>query len=250
MYFNGAWLEGRERRDMMKFAALGDQAVVVTFGNEIDMNIYENVQGLCHALNQNPFPGMVECVPSYTSVTVYYDLYTLWKKNDRNVPYDYVCQYIEVLLQDEQSRNMKPYDSIVIPVCYGGKYGPDLEDVAAYHHLSIEEVIRIHSGATYFVYMLGFTPGFPYLGGMPEELAIPRKQIPRLQIAAGSVGIGGNQTGIYPLETPGGWNIIGRTPISLFRPEEENPTYVKSGMYLRFVSITEDEFQDWEGLAT
>ena len=235
---------------MMKFAALGDQAIVVTFGNDIDMNTYINVQDLCHALTHSPFPGMIECVPSYTSVTVYYDVYMIWKENGRCEPYDYVCQYMKMLLQNQKSRNIEQYDSIVIPVCYGGEYGPDLEEVAAYHHLSTEEVIRIHSEATYFVYMLGFTPGFPYLGGMPEELATPRKQTPRLQIAAGSVGIGGNQTGIYPIETPGGWNIIGRTPISLFSPEEEHPTYVKSGMYLRFVSITEEEFQDWKGLVT
>ena len=116
-----------------------------------------------------------------------------------------------------------------------GEYGSDLEEVAHYKGLQVEDVIRIHSETTYFVYMLGFTPGFPYLGGLSKELETPRKK-PRLQISPGSVGIGGNQTGIYPLETPGGWNIIGRTPISLFNPEEEIPTYIQSGMYLRFIN--------------
>ena len=129
-----------------------------------------------------------------------------------------------------------------------GEYGPDLEEVAHYHGLQVEDVIRIHSETTYFVYMLGFTPGFPYLGGLSKELETPRKETPRLQISPGSVGIGGNQTGIYPLETPGGWNIIGRTPISLFNPEEEIPTYIQSGMYLRFIPITKEEYVSLEGL--
>ena len=109
-----------------------------------------------------------------------------------------------------------------------GEYGPDLEEVAHYHGLQVEDVIRIHSETTYFVYMLGFTPGFPYLGGLSEELETPRKEIPRLQISPGSVGIGGNQTGIYPLETPGGWNIIGRTPISLFNPKKKHRPLFKA----------------------
>ena len=129
-----------------------------------------------------------------------------------------------------------------------GEYGPDLEEVAHYHGLQVEDVIRIHSETTYFVYMLGFTPGFPYLGGLSKELETPRKETPRLQISPGSVGIGGNQTGIYPLETPGGWNIIGRTPITLFNPKEEIPTYIQSGMYLRFIPITKEEYVSLEGL--
>lgn len=234
---------------MMKFSALGDRAVVVTFGEKIDLDIYENVQNLRGLLQKNPFHGMIECVPSFTSLTVYYDVYKLWKKNERKVvPYDFVCEYMKQLFSHNQNKIQKQYDCISVPVCYGGEYGPDLEEVAAYHSLCIEDVIRLHSEATYFVYMLGFTPGFPYLGGMPKELETPRKQTPRLQITAGSVGIGGSQTGIYPLETPGGWNIIGRTPIALFQPNEEKPTYVQSGMYLRFIPITEEEYLVMEGV--
>ncbi|KFN01063.1 5-oxoprolinase subunit PxpB [Bacillus clarus] len=232
----------------MKFSALGDQAVVVTFGESIQMDIYENVQQLFQSLKQNPFSGMIECVPSFTSLTVYYDLYTLWKRYERNiVPYDYICEYISKLYSSEKNELKKQFNHITIPVCYGGEYGPDLEEVASYHKLQAEDVIRIHSETTYFVYMLGFTPGFPYLGGLSKELETPRKQTPRLQIAPGSVGIGGSQTGIYPLETPGGWNIIGRTPISLFHPEAESPTYIQSGMYLRFTPITEKEYVTLEG---
>ena len=233
---------------MMKFSALGDQAVVVTFGEKIDLDIYESVQNLHRLLKGNPFLGMVECVPSFTSLTVYYDVYKLWRENERKVvPYEFVCEYMKRLFSHNQNKTQKQYDCISIPVCYGGKYGPDLEEVAAYHGLCASEVIRLHSEVTYFVYMLGFTPGFPYLGGMPKELETPRKQTPRLQITPGSVGIGGSQTGIYPLETPGGWNIIGRTPIALFQPNEEKPTYVQSGMYLRFIPITEEEYLVMEG---
>ncbi|MFJ8526878.1 5-oxoprolinase subunit PxpB [Bacillus sp. NPDC094106] len=232
----------------MKFSALGDQAVVVTFGESIHMDIYEKVQELFQSLKQSPFVGVIECVPSFASLTVYYDLYALWKQNERNIaPYDYVCEYISGLFYHSKNNEKTKRNHISIPVCYGGQYGPDLEEVAAYHELQVEDVIRIHSEATYFVYMLGFTPGFPYLGGMPKELETPRKQTPRLQIVSGSVGIGGSQTGIYPLETPGGWNIIGRTPVSLFRPGEDPPTYVQSGMYLRFIPITEEEYLILEG---
>ncbi len=233
---------------MMKFSALGDQAVVVTFGETIDLDIYENVQHLYRLLQENPFYGMIECVPSFASLTVYYDGYKVWEKNERKImPYDFICEYVKGVLHKNQNKVQLQYDCISIPVCYGGKYGPDLEEVAAYHKLSTSDVIRLHSEANYFVYMLGFTPGFPYLGGMPKELETPRKQTPRLQIAPGSVGIGGSQTGIYPLETPGGWNIIGRTPVSLFQPTRQPPTYVQSGMYLRFIPITEEEFLAMEG---
>ncbi|PGZ98596.1 kinase [Bacillus pseudomycoides] len=231
----------------MEFSALGDQAIVVTFGQKINMEIYKQVQSLFETLQNVPFAGMIECVPSYTSVTIYYDAYILHREKKINVsPYDYVCDYVQSLLQDETDKEMKEYKYISIPVCYGGEYGPDLEEVAKHHGLTTEDVIRIHSESTYFVYMLGFTPGFPYLGGMSQRIATPRKHTPRLKIPAGSVGIGGSQTGIYPLETPGGWNIIGRTPISLFRPQKVPPTYLQSGMYLRFIPITETEFQQWE----
>ncbi|HDR4518217.1 5-oxoprolinase subunit PxpB [Bacillus cereus] len=232
----------------MKFSALGDQAIIVTFGEEIGMDVYEKVQRLFQALQQHPFTGMIECVPSFTSLAIYYNLYEVWKGNNRKIrPYDYVCQYIARMLDTYKEELKRDVKHISIPVCYGGEYGPDLEEVAHYHGLQVEDVIRIHSETTYFVYMLGFTPGFPYLGGLSEELETPRKEIPRLQISPGSVGIGGNQTGIYPLETPGGWNIIGRTPISLFNPEEETPTFIQSGMYLRFIPITKEEYVSLEG---
>jgi inhibitor of KinA len=132
---------------------------------------------------------------------------------------------------------------VEIPVCYGGEYGPDLEAVAEYHHLSTSEVVEIHSKEEYLVYMIGFAPGFPYLGGMSEEIATPRRHSPRLSIPEGSVGIAGMQTGVYPISTPGGWQLIGRTPLELFCPNENPPTLLQSGDIVKFVPISLEEYQ-------
>lgn len=226
---------------MITYAPLGDQAVVVTCGKTVHINTHKTIQYLLQVLHKNPFPGMVECVPAFTSLTVYYDLYVLWKTYHVE-PFEFVCSYIEKLLFHKQKTISKEFETVFIPVCYGGEYGPDLKEVATYHQMSEEDVIHIHSEASYFIYMLGFTPGFPYLSGLPQQLNTPRKSSPRLKITPGSIGIGGEQTGIYPLETPGGWNIIGRTPIVLFRPNKTPPTYLQSGMHLKFVPIAKKEF--------
>jgi inhibitor of KinA len=136
---------------------------------------------------------------------------------------------------------------IEIPVCYGGEFGVDLQFVAEHNGMTADEVVAIHCGATYRVHMLGFAPGFPYLGGMSERIATPRRNTPRLKVAAGSVGIAGPQTGVYPLETPGGWQIIGRTPLALFRPAENPPTLLSPGDFVRFRPITSEEFTALRG---
>jgi inhibitor of KinA len=135
--------------------------------------------------------------------------------------------------------------NIVIPVCYGGEFGPDLKEVAQYHGLTEEEVIHIHSHGEYKVYMIGFVPGFAYLGGLSPKIATPRRTTPRTMIPTGSVGIAGGQTGIYPLATPGGWQIIGRTPLSLFRPNHRQPSLLRAGDIVRFQPITEKEYRMW-----
>ena len=132
---------------------------------------------------------------------------------------------------------------IEIPVCYGGEFGPDLHDVAAHNHLKNEEVIELHSSANYLVYFLGFAPGFPYLGGMPREIAAPRLSTPRTQVLAGSVAIGGHQTGVYPVSSPGGWRIIGRTYLQLFVTARNPPTLLQMGDHVRFVPISRREFE-------
>jgi inhibitor of KinA len=135
---------------------------------------------------------------------------------------------------------------VVIPICYGSSYGPDLDDVAAMHNLSSEAVISIHSAATYMVYMIGFVPGFAYLGGMHKVLASPRKATPRAAVPAGSVGIAGEQTGIYPLNTPGGWQIIGRTPLSMFNTHRTQPALLKAGDRVQFKPINTSQFKQYQ----
>lgn len=157
-----------------------------------------------------------------------------------------VRNYINTLFLQLKDQDLYKERIVSIPVLYGGEVGPDLEYVAKHHGISPEEVIQIHSKNDYLVYMIGFAPGFPYLGGLDERIATPRKKTPRLQIAAGSVGIAGNQTGVYPLETPGGWQIIGRTPRKLFLPNQSPPTLLQSGDTIRFVPITPEEYKVYQ----
>ena len=149
---------------------------------------------------------------------------------------------LQTTLLNLRDESLKDQRTVEIPVCYGGDYGPDLEFVAQHNSLTEEKVVAIHSAADYLVYMIGFAPGFPYLGGMSEQIAAPRRESPRLQIPAGSVGIAGAQTGVYPIETPGGWQLIGRTPLELFRPTEDPPTRLRAGDIVRFRPITSEEF--------
>lgn len=139
-----------------------------------------------------------------------------------------------------------PSRTVVIPVCYGGEFGPDLEEVARFHGMTEDEVIAIHAQGRYRVYMIGFAPGFAYLGGLSPEIATPRRATPRTHVPAGSVGIAGNQTGVYPLATPGGWQIIGRTPLALFRPHHEEPSLLRAGDIVQFCPITEEQYRMWD----
>jgi len=226
-------------KEQINILPLGDRAILIELGSRIDQNLFSLITSLIQALESDPFPGFIECIPSYTTVTVLYEPYAYLQSPSPFLEIKKILQekiaHLTIDL-DKKPRHIK------IPVCYGGRWGPDLSHVAAYHGISEEEVIRIHSSAYYQVYMLGFSPGFPYIGGLPKELATPRKSTPRLKIPSGSVGIGGDQTGIYPLETPGGWNIIGRTPLKLFQPEQMPPTLLARGDRVTFVPITEEEF--------
>jgi inhibitor of KinA len=213
---------------------LGDQAIMVCFGDRIEDATCSQVRAFSQRLEQSPPAGMTEHVPAYTTVAVYYDpLATTLEK---------ITAAVATLLTDMPEASASMPRIVDISVCYDPQFGVDLESVAAYHGLAVEEVIAIHSGATYFVQMLGFTPGFPYLGGLSPRIATPRRGTPRVQVAAGSVGIAGSQTGIYSLETPGGWQIIGRTPLSLFRPAENPPTLLLPGDRVRFRPISSEEF--------
>lgn len=224
-----------------EFYPLGENGVVIQFGNEISPQTYHLVRTLSNYLESHRFLSFLEHVPAFTTVTVYYDSLFFLKKGIP-LPYEKVCQELEAILAVANHKQNKAERMIEIPVCYGGEFGPDLQVVAEHNHLTVEEIISIHSNGDYFVYMIGFAPGFPYIGGMSKQIFAPRKSSPRMNISAGSVGIAGNQTGIYPLETPGGWQIIGRTPLKLFRPNEEIPSFLKAGDRIRFVPISSKEY--------
>ena len=224
---------------------LGDSALVIQLGDGISPATHESVKNLSNLLEKEPFTGLIESVPSYNSLTIYYNpvaVYYSSSDNELSNPYKKVSAFILALLDKLGTSKISEQRLITIPVLYGGEFGPDLEYVANYHGLSVEEVIQIHSSNDYLVYMIGFAPGFPFMGGMDERIATPRKDSPRLAITPGSVGIAGKQTGIYPLETPGGWQIIGRTPLDLFLPELSPPTLLQSGDRIRYVPITLEEY--------
>ncbi|MCV4231798.1 5-oxoprolinase subunit PxpB [Virgibacillus sp. LDC1] len=226
------------------FFPLGDSAVLIQFEDIVSEKVHRLVTAMARRLEKNPFQGWIECIPSYTSLAVYYDYDKIGKPDGFDTVFAYVCSMLDERMEEEAGeKDITKYEVVDIPVCYGGDYGPDLDEVAQKNRLSPMDVIRIHSGQDYLIYAIGFAPGFPYVGGIPEQIATPRKQTPRLLIPAGSVGIAGTQTGIYPIETPGGWQIIGRTPLALFRPESEPPTLLKSGQYIRFRPIQAEEYE-------
>lgn len=222
-----------------ELSPLGETAVRVEVGTGIDPEVHRMVKTISEYLDRNPFPGMIEYIPSFSSVTVFYD--------PLKTSFDRVSSFFRETANLIQEIRQPQPKTVEIPVCYGGEFGPDLEYVAEHRELSVEEVIDIHAGAEYLVYMIGFAPGFPYLGGMSERIATPRRSSPRLTIAAGSVGIAGSQTGVYPIATPGGWQLIGRTPLALFRPNEDPPSLLQSGDVIRFRPISRKEFEQYGG---
>jgi inhibitor of KinA len=223
---------------MNKIYPLGDSAIVLEFGREINEEIHHSIRAVCLFLDEYSFEGFIEYVPAFATVTVFYD----------PLVSDY--QTTESLLQEmldeigEMEHHENTAVTVEIPVLYGG---PDLSFVAAQTGLTQEEVIRLHTSGEYLVHMIGFAPGFPYLGGLNEKIAVPRKETPRSSVPAGSVGIAGQQTGIYSIETPGGWQIIGQTPLLLFDEEREQPSLLRAGNKVRFVAIDALEFQMLKG---
>ena len=220
-----------------RFLLAGDAALVVEFGqalgtSAIDLEINRRVHALARALAAQPLPGLGEPVPSYRSLLVHYDPLQLAHAEVESV-------VTEALQRCEDAPLPEPR-LVEIPTVYGGKHGPDIGFVAEHNGLTVDEVIRLHAEAAYTVYMLGFTPGFPYLGGLPDALATPRLETPRQRVPAGSVGIAGAQTGVYPLSTPGGWRLIGWTPLLLFDPARTPPALLQPGDRVRFVPVSEE----------
>ena len=217
---------------------VGDAAVLVEFGDSIDPAVNDRVYSFAESVTAADIEGVEELVPTYRSLLVQYDLH--------KVAYEDVAARLEEFAKVAESpANTAPRGNVVvhIPMAYGGEFGPDLEAVADHNSLSSQEVIDIHSGTGYRVFMLGFAPGFPYLGGMDERIACPRLQTPRIRVAAGSVGIAESQTGVYPNASPGGWRILGRTPVKLFDPGAEPPAAILPGSKVVFMPVSEAKYR-------
>lgn len=225
--------------------SLGDTAITIDFGNRIDETVNEAVIQWCNQLRQHPFPGMIEAVPAYSSFTIYYDVVALYKIIPASsTVFEWMKRQAEEMLSQPAIAGPLSGRLIKIPVCYEAAFAPDLPALAAAKDLSMEEVIAIHTSKQYKVYMLGFLPGFAYMGRLDDRIEMPRKTQPQ-NIAEGSIGIAGRQTGIYPLASPGGWQIIGRTPLKLVDVNNQEPTLLKAGDRVTFYSITKNEFDSY-----
>jgi len=220
----------------LRFLPLGDRALCIELGDSISEATNRWVHGLSREIGRLGARGVLEVVPTYRSLVVYYD--------PQRISYADLTSRIGEMEAPLGEGEAVATRLVEIPTLYGGEYGPDIGDVAQHNGISEAEVIRIHSGTDYLVYMMGFLPGFPYLGGMSERIATPRLVSPRASIPAGSVAIAERQTGIYPVESPGGWRLIGRTPIRLFDPGREPPVEIEPGDYLRFVQVDESQYAD------
>ena len=232
----------------LQFFQISENAISLEFGFDINEVTLSRITGLNQCVKRNPFVGLLSTIPAYTTLTLYFNPVGLM--NDASLKgsttLDKISRYIKSINIETKNDQQTHNQIIQIPVCYDSAFGFDLQELSSFYQLKKEEIIDIHSSAVYTVYMIGFVPGFPYLGGLSEKLTTPRKQNPRPAIPAGSVGIAGQQTGIYPLETPGGWQIIGRTPLKLFNVNRQQPSLLKAGDKLKFEPISLREFEQIE----
>ncbi len=222
----------------VRYLISGDSAVCVEFGNEINPEINKKIRAFKIAVEKSDIPGIVETVPTYRSLLVHY--------RPEVISFGEITEEFDKLMGSLSGIPIPPPTVIEIPVLYGGEMGPDIENVAEHNHKTVDEVIKIHTSEEYLIYMIGFIAGFPYLGGMSKEIATPRLKSPRVKIEGGSVGIAGEQTGIYPVASPGGWQLIGRTPLKLYDADREKPILLEAGQYIKFCSVTEAEYKNIE----
>ena len=224
---------------------LGDSALIIDFGNVIDEKINKLVHSVFFQLQNEPIAGMIEAIPAYSSLTIFYDVILAreYMVNKSETIFNWISDQLKKYIETENLETGDPELLIDIPVCYDKEYGINLDFISSQNNIPVEEIIQLHSSTIYRVYMLGFLPGFAYMGLVDEKISSPRKQQPTL-VEPGSVGIAGRQTGIYPFKSPGGWQIIGRTPWKLFDKEKVNPVLFKPGDNVKFHSITKDEFED------
>ncbi|MCK8825410.1 5-oxoprolinase subunit PxpB [Fuchsiella alkaliacetigena] len=221
-----------------KFLPAGDRALVMELGAEVSPVINRKIRNLSLGIRKQGIKGIEELLPTYRSILINYNPLLIQRRE--------LIRELKKIEKSISDFNLPQPKLVEIPICYGGEYGLDLEYVAQYNNLSPIEVIELHSAEEYLIYMLGFTPGFAYLGGLAEQIATPRLKEPRVEIPAGSVGIAGQQTGIYPISSPGGWQLIGRTPLKLFDPQRQIPILegIKAGNYLKFIPITEVKYEE------
>jgi inhibitor of KinA len=224
---------------------LGDSALTISYGNTISEAVNSEILSRFEMLKENPLQGMIEAVPAYTTLTIFYDVSALRK----NIPatgtaYDWIKQKVESFLETPAASQEESTAIIEIPVCYDESFAPDMELVMTKKKISREELIALHTGRTYRVYMIGFLPGFPYMGELDDRIAFPRKTQPRM-VEKGSIGIAGKQTGIYSYTSMGGWHIIGRTPVDLFNKNKVDDILLKAGNKVRFISMDKDEFENY-----
>jgi len=224
---------------------LGDSAITLDLGNVINEAVNRKVTALFHHLQKKPFDGMIEAIPAYSSLSIYFDVISLKKKVKEKTVYEWLKQELEKILNQDIPIVNETARLVQIPVCYEKVLAPDLESLAFAKNINVEEVIHLHTSRTYLVYMLGFLPGFSYMGEVDERIETPRKLEP-VPVVEGSVGIAGKQTGIYPLDSPGGWQIIGRTPMKIFDAGRENAILLGTGDEVQFYSISKDEYENYQ----
>jgi inhibitor of KinA len=217
-----------------RFQRASDQSLLIYFGEQITLNAHENIRKLLLLLEREPIAGIRNLHPAYCSVLVKFDPLKWRHEQLEEMLKEYFGRLEDVTLPEPRQ--------VEIPVCYGGEHGPDLIDVSEIHRMTPAQIIELHSSTTYVVYFLGFVPGFAYLGELPEALVTPRLPTPRRNVPPGSVGIAGRQTGVYPAATPGGWRLLGRTPLSMLRPEQDGFSLLSIGDRVRFTPINQQQF--------
>lgn len=229
--------------EQFKILICGDSAITVEFGDTIDPIIYGKVSSLNDYISSEKIHGIIETIPTYRSLMVQYDPLLL--------SYDEIVKKVNFALDNLKETPQKSRKIYTIPVCFEGDFAPDLAYVAKYHNTTADQIIKEFCSKDFLIYMLGFTPGFPYIGGVPDTLATPRLSSPRVEIPAGSVGIGGVQLGIYPLNSPAGFQLVGNTPVSLYDPNRlENPVLLEAGAYIRFTPICIDKYNEIKSMAS
>ena len=233
-----------------KILSFGDAAASIDFGNSISEEVNGKIIAMRDWMRENPFEGLKDKIIAYSSLTLYYDPITIRKKYEiKKTVYDFVHQYLEKAFHESKETTAVENKIVRIPVCYDPCFATDMDYLVESKNITREEVIHLHVSKLYRVYMIGFLPGFSYMGKMDDRLQIPRKRTP-VMVEAGSVGIAGAQTGIYPLNCPGGWQILGRTPLSIFNPKEEEPVSLNIGNHVLFYEISKEEFVDFSAKNT